>query len=155
MSDVNYTDSALQTLVEYLRTRSDWDNTSVVIVGDHEGLANHRNGITANNNCNFVSRGQFTPLIVINSPVAGHVDKTVGQVDIYPTLLQLFGLGDYKWQGMGRSILDDAHPGIAVNYSHRIIGNDDNHATTQQQDALREAQQISDLIIRHNLFAKH
>jgi phosphoglycerol transferase MdoB-like AlkP superfamily enzyme len=155
MSDVNYTDSALQTLVEYLRTRSDWDNTSVVIVGDHEGLANHRNGITANKNCNFVSRGQFTPLIVINSPVAGHVDKTVGQVDIYPTLLQLFGLGDYKWQGMGRSILDDAHPGIAVNYSHRIIGNDDNHATTQQQDALREAQQISDLIIRHNLFAKH
>jgi phosphoglycerol transferase MdoB-like AlkP superfamily enzyme len=155
MSDVNYTDSALQTLVEYLRTRSDWNNTSVVIVGDHEGLANYRDGITANRNCDFVSRGQFTPLIVINSPVSGHISKTVGQIDIYPTLLQLFGLGDYKWQGMGQSILSNTHPGIAVNYSHRTIGNDDNHASQKEQDALLEAQQISDLIIRHDLFAKH
>jgi phosphoglycerol transferase MdoB-like AlkP superfamily enzyme len=153
MSDVNYTDSALQTLVEYLRTRSDWNNTSVVIVGDHEGLANYRDGIVANKNCSFVSPGQYTPLIVINSPVGGHIDKTVGQIDIYPTLSQLFGINDYKWQGLGESILADSHPGVAINYSHRIIGNEDNHTTEAQQKELQNIQQISDLIIRYDLFS--
>ncbi len=152
MTDINYTDGALQTLIEYLRTRSDWQNTSVVIIGDHEGLANNRESIVANKNCKFVSAGQFTPLIVINSPIAGRIDKTIGQVDVYPTILPLLGLNDYKWQGLGISALSDEHPGIAINYSHSIIGNEDKHASIEQQNELQDIQQMSDMIIRYDLF---
>jgi phosphoglycerol transferase MdoB-like AlkP superfamily enzyme len=154
MTDINYTDHSLKTLIDYLKTRSDWENTTVAIVGDHEGLANHRDEVVTDKNCNFVSRGQFTPLIVINSPIAGRIDKVVGQVDIYPTLLQLVGLTDYGWRGMGQSILDETHPAVAINYNHQIIGNDDHHADEAQQQQLQNVQQVSDLIIRHDLLKR-
>ena len=33
-------------------------------------------------------------------------DKVMGQIDMYPTLLNLLQLDDYYWSGLGQSILD-------------------------------------------------
>ena len=38
----NYTDKAIGIIVDYLKSRPDYENTLVVITGDHEGLAADR-----------------------------------------------------------------------------------------------------------------
>lgn len=114
MITANYTDSALGNLVEYLKSRSDWDETMVVITGDHEGLATDRKIALANpESAKFVDSEQHTPLIILNSPVGGKYEGELGEVDIYSTLYDLMKLESYPWKGMGRSILDPGFPGKA------------------------------------------
>ena len=70
MMMAHYTDSAIGTLLSYLRSRPDYDRTLIVITGDHEGLAMDRAAILDNPDARgIVSPGQYTPLIVVNSPV--------------------------------------------------------------------------------------
>lgn len=107
IATAHYTDGALGTLIGYLKSRPDYDRTLVVIVGDHEGLASYR--APFHKAYDFVDPRPMTPLIVLNSPVAGRHDGVIGEVDVYPTVLQLMGLTDYPWHGLGRSILDPAY----------------------------------------------
>ncbi|MDE5922231.1 MAG: LTA synthase family protein, partial [Muribaculum sp.] len=105
MMMARYTDSAIGTLLSYLRSRPDYDRTLIVITGDHEGLAMDRAAILDNPDARgIVSPGQYTPLIIVNSPVGGRYDAVLGQADIYPTLLNLMKLDSYRWKGMGTSI---------------------------------------------------
>ncbi len=103
VSCAHYTDEALGILIDYLQSRPDWNRTLLVITGDHEGLAAYRSGLADSHS--WVSPRPFTPLIVANSPQALHYGGVMGQVDVYPTLLQLMGLTDYPWHGIGQSIL--------------------------------------------------
>lgn len=128
----HYTDEAIGILMNYLKTRPEWPETLVVIVGDHEGLAAYRPEFAKN--YDWVAKRPFTPLIIANSPVAGENDKVIGQVDVYPTLLQLMGLTDYSWHGIGQSILQRDY-------------------TSPDQDSLMQVRsRASDTIIRFNLF---
>ncbi len=143
METAHYTDSSLRTLVDYLRSRPDYARTLIVITGDHEGLGSSRPEL--HRAAPFVSDSPFTPLIVLNSPVAGRVDYPVGQTDIYPTMLQFLGLTDYEWPGMGVSIIDPRHPRHAtVTMTGQLIG--DGSPGRHEMSARR----VSDLIIRHN-----
>ena len=38
----NYTDYAIGSFIDYLKSRPDFDETMIVIAGDHEGLASDR-----------------------------------------------------------------------------------------------------------------
>ncbi|MCC8037212.1 MAG: LTA synthase family protein [Bacteroidales bacterium] len=100
----NYTDGALKTLVDYLRSRPDWDRTMVVITGDHEGLAADRRKLHRAAP-NLVDPGDHTPLIILNAPVHGTYPQEIGQIDVYTTLLDLMGLHSYPWTGLGSSAL--------------------------------------------------
>ncbi len=115
MTAVHYTDEALGILLDYLQKRPDYDDTMIVIAGDHEGLASGREGLVHSAKGNgVVSPWQFTPFIVLNSPISGKYTPVVGQIDIYPTLLSLLGLTDYPWHGLGRSIFDFDRQPVAV-----------------------------------------
>lgn len=49
------------------------------------------------------------PFIVINSKLTSkHVEKVIGQMDIYPSLLNLMGCNDYIWKGLGESVFGDS-----------------------------------------------
>lgn len=64
----------------------------IVITGDHEGLASERPALASSAaGRGLVSEGRFTPLIVVNAPAAMRCTDTVGQIDIYPTLLDCWG----------------------------------------------------------------
>lgn len=147
MTMAHYTDGAIGGLIDYLRTRSDYDSTLIVITGDHEGLAAYRNEVAAE--CGFVDPGQHTPLIVVNSPVGGRLEKPIGQVDIYTTLLQLAGLSDYGWHGIGQSAVE-GHPGVAIGSNHTVEG-DTAAAGEAAMRWINEAPRISSLIINHDL----
>lgn len=149
----NYTDHAIGILLDYLKTRPDYKNTLIFITGDHEGLAADRADIlkTAIGR-KYVSAHQYTPFIVLNSNITLRYDKVMGQVDIYPTLLNLMHLDNYPWKGMGQSILDPQKQPAAVGSTLNV--ETENSVSEQEIKRLKEAHNIADLMLRYNLIDK-
>lgn len=147
MTTAHYTDKAIGDFVAYLKTLPQYKETIVVIVGDHEGLASYRQELVGNPACRgLVSDKQLTPFIVLNSPVGMRYDKFMGQIDIYPTLLNLMQLDDYRWHGLGQSILDPRKQGVAVGSVMNVEGT----GSDKEVERLKEAHTVSDYMLRYD-----
>lgn len=147
MTTAHYTDKAIGDFVAYLKTLPQYKETIVVIVGDHEGLASYRQELVGNPAClGLVSDKQLTPFIVLNSPVGMRYDKFMGQIDIYPTLLNLMQLDAYRWHGLGQSILDPRKQGVAVGSVMNVEGT----GSDKEVERLKEAHTVSDYMLRYD-----
>lgn len=147
MTTAHYTDKAIGDFVAYLKTLPQYKETIVVIVGDHEGLASYRQELVGNPACRgLVSDKQLTPFIVLNSPVGMRYDKFMGQIDIYPTLLNLMQLDAYRWHGLGQSILDPRKQGVAVGSVMNVEGTGSDKEVERQ----KEAHTVSDYMLRYD-----
>lgn len=147
MTTALYTDKAIGDFVAYLKTLPQYKETIVVIVGDHEGLASYRQELVGNPACRgLVSDKQLTPFIVLNSPVGMRYDKFMGQIDIYPTLLNLMQLDAYRWHGLGQSILDPRKQGVAVGSVMNVEGT----GSDKEVERLKEAHTVSDYMLRYD-----
>lgn len=147
MTTAHYTDKAIGDFVAYLKTLPQYKETIVVIVGDHEGLASYRQELVGNPACRgLVSDKQLTPFIVLNSPVGMRYDKFMGQIDIYPTLLNLMQLDAYRWHGLGQSILDPRKQGVAVGSVMNVEGT----GNDKEVERLKEAHTVSDYMLRYD-----
>lgn len=143
----NYTDYALGELLTYLKSRPDYKNMMIVITGDHEGLAADRADILKSKVAQgIVSPKQFTPFIVVNAPIGMRYNKVMGQIDMYPTILNLMHLDNYAWKGIGQSILDPRKYPVAVGSNMNVEGK----APAKEVNRLKEAFYVSDLMIRYN-----
>ena len=91
--EIAYTDSALGNFVAYLKAHTSYDNSLMVVVGDHgEGLGEHNedtHGIFLYDSTTHV------PLI-LKLPVGNNagkvIDDQVGTLDILPTVLEYAGI---------------------------------------------------------------
>lgn len=147
MTTAHYTDKAIGDFVAYLKTLPQYKETIVVIVGEHEGLASYRQELVGNPACRgLVSDKQLTPFIVLNSPVGMRYDKFMGQIDIYPTLLNLMQLDAYRWHGLGQSILDPRKQGVAVGSVMNVEGT----GSDKEVERLKEAHTVSDYMLRYD-----
>lgn len=147
MTTAHYTDKAIGDFVAYLKTLPQYKETIVVIVGDHEGLASYRQELVGNPACRgLVSDKQLTPFIVLNSPVGMRYNKFMGQIDIYPTLLNLMQLDAYRWHGLGQSILDPRKQGVAVGSVMNVEGT----GSDKEEERLKEAHTVSDYMLRYD-----
>lgn len=147
MTTAHYTDKAIGDFVAYLKTLPQYKETIVVIVGDHEGLASYRQELVGNPACRgLVSDKQLTPFIVLNSPVGMRYDKFMGQIDIYPTLLNLMQLDAYRWHGLGQSILDPRKQGVAVGSVMNVEGT----VSDKEVERLKKAHTVSDYMLRYD-----
>ncbi len=149
----HYTDASLEPFIEYLKSRPDYDSTIIVITGDHEGLAAHRADLLKDAAMQgIIDENQFTPLIILNSPIAGKYDQVMGQIDIYPTLLQLMGLNDYDWKGMGQSIFEKDKPAYAISSMTNYLIGDSSGVSDKVKENIATARKISDKIIGKDYF---
>lgn len=149
INNVHYVDSALKTIVNYIKSRPDGDNTIITIVGDHEALASNRNAFA--NNYTWVSNTPFTPLILINSKHNGRDERVIGQVDVYSALLDAVGLyASYPWRGMGFSPFSTSHPGFAIGSTGSLATNAESIDSVTEQH-LRNAYQAADIAMRYQL----
>ncbi|MBP3483390.1 MAG: sulfatase-like hydrolase/transferase [Alistipes sp.] len=149
MTTANYTDAAVGAFVDGLRAHPRFADAVIVITGDHEGLASDRAMLAADKaGAGIVSPECFTPFIILGAPVGIRYEKVMGQIDMYPTLLDMFGLGEYGWRGLGRSVLRDDAPKCAVDASGRVLGDD------RDAERLREAWRMSDVMIRGDYFGR-
>ncbi len=147
----HYVDSQLKTILDYLKGRSDMDDTMIVILGDH----NRRDQIDPVMVSDvLVGNGMHTPFIVVNSPVSGRYDGVLGQADVFPTLLDLLGVSEDEWRGMGVSILDPSRPEVAFSTTPPIMEGEAGQHTEEEIEHIKSAQPISELIIIHDLYEK-
>lgn len=154
MTMANYTDHGLGILLNYLKSRPDYKDMMIVLIGDHEGLAADRKPICANHAAKgIVSDKQFTPFIVVNAPVGGIYNKVLGQIDQYPTILNLMHLDHYTWKGMGQSILDPKKYPAAVGSDNMNVESS-GKVPSQEIERLTQAHRISDLLIRYDKIIK-
>lgn len=78
-------------------------------------------------------------------------DEVMGQIDMYPTLLNLLQLDGYYWTGLGESILNPEKKGFAVGSQMNVEGEG---YSPEDEDFAKEAYDISDEMIRFNYFGK-
>ena len=152
----HYVDSQLKTVVDYIKGRSDYDETMIVILGDHEGLGVNRAEIlkTSDFARRSIGKERYTPLLIVNSPVSGRYNGVLGQVDVFPTILDMLGVDDQEWRGMGISILDPARPEVAFSaIPPEAYGNTEN-CPADAIEHIKSAQSVSEMIIVHDLYGK-
>lgn len=148
LTAINYTDQAIGLLLNYIYSRPDSAEIMTVIFGDHEGIGADRERLHAE--YPYVSGENLVPLIVINGPAAGQFSHYAGEVDIYPTLLDMLALTPPEgWHGLGFSLLRPGHPHAAVDFKGTLYGSPD----PATEAHLRQAWGVSDLILKHNLLA--
>ena len=171
MAVARYTDKAIGQFVEEIRNNPQYDNTLIVITGDHEGLADMRNDwYNTKKGRELVSPKPFVPLIIVNAPLSPRsqliqnevldsasicmrYNRVMGQIDIYPTLLDLLGLSNYAWKGLGMSILNPNKRPVACDPYGKIYGDTTNLQPAEAQQ-LKDAWIVSDEIIKYDYFQK-
>lgn len=120
-----YFDHELGVFIDSLKRLGLYDNTILIIASDHS--QNYNGGdIHAPDD-----KSLSTVFIAANSPAAGRVEKPVGQIDVFPTILDLVGTKPEPYMGLGRSMLDSADNSV---------------------DSLAEIQAVSELMLKGDYF---
>ena len=154
MATARYTDRAIGLFIDRLKAAGIYDSTLIIITGDHEGLGEmRRTWCESAGGRGIVSERPMVPLIILNAPRGMRIEAVGGQIDLYPTLLRLFGLKRYAWRGMGRSLTDPRRPPVAVDPHGRVYGLADSVSAPALQ-RMKEAWPVSDAIIRYDYFGR-
>lgn len=145
---VNLFDKRLANFLQGLKKAGLYDNSIIVITGDHEQMTyNQYEGRKE-----MEASDCFVPLIILNSPLhCKHQDKVIGQVDIYPSLLYLMGCNNYDFNGLGENIFGDSISNYATFRTGIAAG--DNHIPESVKQQRNELWHISDILLRMDYFA--
>lgn len=100
---VRYMDEALKEFVQRLKDEGIYENSIIILYGDHYGISENHNKAMAQ----FLGKDEITPLdsiqlqrvpLIIHIP--GHEGKTIsttsGQIDLKPTILHLLGIDTHN-----------------------------------------------------------
>lgn len=90
-------DASLSQLVASMKKSGIYDDTVIVIAGDHNAREAALEGER------FVNTE--IPVIILNSGVELRSKTPIGQIDVYPTILDVMGAGNDSWRGVGISAL--------------------------------------------------
>jgi lipoteichoic acid synthase len=125
LKSMNYVDMAIKNLFDDLREKNLLEDTIIVIYGDHSGLYQDQRGLLeklleldgSNLDWNMI---QKVPLWIFNGQdgEGRTIEKTGGQIDILPTVLDLMGLSHPY--ALGESLLNDK-PGYVVKRDGTVI----------------------------------
>lgn len=137
---VYLTDSCIGVFINDLQRHGLAGNTVLAIVSDHTQL--YRNRVMGISDYDAVPDDWGIPLIIAGCDTTLRYDAVIGQVDVYPTLLDVMGANAYPWKGLGHSILRYPVAGAIQPRNMSVIG--DSTALTPQQ---RKAWDISRLLI--------
>ena len=125
LTAINYTDYAIGTMIEGLKKNGLYDNTVIVLYGDHFGLQpkvvdpaqiKEALGVNYDNN---ISRYNIPLIVHVPGMKQGQVvERTGGQVDIMPTLSNLLGISlqQEKFTAFGHDLLNIDHNVIGMRY---------------------------------------
>ncbi|MBP5688869.1 MAG: sulfatase-like hydrolase/transferase [Muribaculaceae bacterium] len=140
LEKTHYFDQQLGIFLENLRKSGLYDNSVIVIASDHsEPVDDDLNGRPS-----LSKNGNECVFIVINGTNGKLINGPVGQIDIYPTLLDVMGLNDYSWKGLGRSLL-------RYDVSSVAESTEDTFGTSPLLKQQQEAWKVSDILIRGDL----
>ncbi|MCY7142915.1 LTA synthase family protein [Streptococcus gordonii] len=120
----NYLDSSVKSLFDYLKKSGLYDNSIIVLYGDHFGISQTRNpnlaplvGKTSETWSNYDNAMmQRVPyMVVIPGMDKGKIIDTYGgQVDMLPTLEHLLGIDSKNYLQVGQDMLSTQHQQIVA-----------------------------------------
>ncbi len=156
----NYLDKAVEEFFNYLKASGLYDNSIIVMYGDHYGISNSRNsdlapllGKSKETWSNFDNaQMQRVPYMVhVPGQDKGGINHTYGgEVDALPTLLHLLGVDTSKYIQLGQDLLSKDHDQIVAfrdgdyvtpeytYYSGSLYSNKDGMAITEPDEALQK-----------------
>ncbi|MFL2095337.1 LTA synthase family protein [Marinilactibacillus psychrotolerans] len=153
----NYADQAIEEFFNYLKASGLYDNSIIMLYGDHYGISNMRNphlasllGEDQDEWGDFQNTQMQKVPMIIHVPGAknGQVShKTSGQVDMLPTMMHLLGLETKDYLFMGQDMLSEEHDdtipfrnGNVITDDYSFIGQSiyDNNTGEEIQDTLSE-----------------
>jgi len=172
----NYADAAIGRFIEKLKKEGLYENSLIVIYGDHHGLPKDQAGdlfslINVSNSKLEWAKLQKVPLIIHYPGLESQVVETIGgQMDIGPTIINLMGLDDYFV--LGKDLLN-CDKGYAILRNGSVITDEfyyfsdenkvydfksgkelDRAAYDEEIKRYLEDLRISDLILEKDAFAK-
>ncbi|MFZ7943594.1 LTA synthase family protein [Neobacillus sp. 19] len=115
-----YADEALKQFFDYLKTSGLYDNSIIVMYGDHYGISENHNKameqVLGKKITPFESAGlQRVPLFIRVPGMQGGVNHEYGgQVDLLPTLLHLLGTETKDYIQFGTDLLSDQHDDLVA-----------------------------------------
>lgn len=138
-----YFDRHLGLFLQQMSQKGLLANTVVAIASDHTELVDD----APEGRPSLSSTGNECALIIVGAKQGKRIDRVVGQVDVYPTLLDVMGANDYKWKGLGYSLLRTDVASAAV-FPQEIVGDKVSPLVEHQ----RRAWEMSGLIIKKHWF---
>ncbi len=141
METFHLVDRNIGYFIEMLKSSGLYENTVVVIASDHNQLLEP---------CDVLGYNDTEVAFIVANAGIKHVqDSVMGQIDIYPTLLDVMGCNDYSWKGLGNSILR-SRVESAVGWNGEVEGNVSDSLSQRR----REAWKYSRMIITGDYFAQ-
>ncbi|MFK2824360.1 LTA synthase family protein [Bacillus sp. B190/17] len=141
---VRYTDEALKKFIGDLKASGLYENSVIVLYGDHYGISENHNEAMGQylgkEVTPFVSTQlQKVPFMIHIPGVKGRViDKVGGQVDVRPTLLHLLGIQTKDDLELGQDLLSEDHEDLAVFRDGRFVTKDYVYADNKCWDKATE-----------------
>jgi lipoteichoic acid synthase len=115
---VRYADEALEQFFNYLKESGLYDNSIIIMYGDHYGISQNHNKameqILGKEITAFESTGlQRVPLFIRVPGIEGGVNHQYGgQIDLLPTLLHLLGIDSKEYVQFGTDLLSEQHDNL-------------------------------------------
>jgi len=108
-----YLDEQIESYFKHLKESGLYDESVIVIASDHLPLYEWTGDEKA--------FPEYMPLYIVNSglDLSKAYDGEINQVDVYPTILDMFGI-ESEWRGIGKSIFSDDYSNV-VNDSAYIV----------------------------------
>lgn len=145
---IQYVDKCIMKFVEGLKQEGLYDDSVIIITGDHEQMTFN----TYESRAQAMVEDYFIPFIILNSPLdSEHTDKVLGQIDIYPSLLDLMGCYDYIFKGLGETVFRDSISNYAIFRTGLEAGEVGSPEFVKQYR--KECWKISDILLRMDYFA--
>jgi phosphoglycerol transferase MdoB-like AlkP superfamily enzyme len=109
LQSINYTDKTIGQFIEGLKNDGLYDNSLIVIIGDHGSFTGISTALSQENILPELSNSQV-PMIILNSGLENKIiDKPGSQIDNYPTIANLLGVVAPK-SIFGQDILNTKTP---------------------------------------------
>ncbi|MCH5331973.1 MAG: sulfatase-like hydrolase/transferase, partial [Alistipes sp.] len=133
--------------IDKLKASGLYDRSIIVIVSDHDAYT--QNLYDGRKKCEPEDR--FIPLLILNSPIKTDTDRVIAQADIYPSLLDIMGVENYCFHGLGESVFR-GRSDYACSYLGEVGDGGRNAEVRQWRN---DMWRLSDILIRTDYFATH
>ncbi|KMN45888.1 LTA synthase family protein [Bacillus sp. LK2] len=146
-----YLDESIKNFIERLKAEGLYDDSIIVLYGDHYGISEKHNRAMAQ----FLEKNQITEFDTLNlqrTPLYIHVpgqkegqtiSKPTGQIDMKPTILNLLGVDTTNDIRFGHDMFSDEYTGFVVFRDGSFVT--DKYAYTNHTFYNRETGEIVDL----------
>ncbi|GLC88642.1 LTA synthase family protein [Lysinibacillus piscis] len=126
---VRYMDEALKTFFQSLKDQGVYDNSIIVMYGDHYGISENHNKAMAQ----YLGKESITPLdtvmlqevpLFIHIPGSGdgkEMTEVAGQMDLRPTILHLLGVDTSKDMQLGADLFSPEHENFVIFRDGRFV----------------------------------